>query len=87
MTVPVPLTPEESKALREQAIIDFATVCATTMEMAVAGHDITTWIAEQTGNWTGLHAQQAVLIVGMLASGAGLGPDDVTLIAKVLLDN
>lgn len=82
-----PLTDAETKALREQAIIDFTVVCATTMEMAVAGHDITTWVNEQTAHWTGLHGQMAVLIVGMLASGAQLAPDDVALIGKVLMDN
>lgn len=87
MTDPTALSDAERKALREQAIIDFTVVCATTMEMAVAGHDITSWIAEQTEHWTGLHAQNAVLIVGMLASGAGLTPDDVALIGKVLMDN
>ena len=84
---PNSLTEVETKALREQATIDVVTVVCTTMEMMGAGHDITSWVAEQTANWTGTHGRQAALIIGMLATGAELGPDDVALMGKLLMDN
>lgn len=85
MTDPVILSDAELKALREQAIIDLVSVVCTTMEMVEAGHDCTPWIVENTANWTGDHGRQAVLLVGMLASGANLNGDDVAAMGKLLL--
>lgn len=80
-----PLDVLEEKALRDQATIDVVSTVATTMEMALAGHDIAPWIAENTEHWTRDHGRQAVLIIGMLASGAELGPEDIAAMGKLLL--
>lgn len=87
MTVPTQLTPDELKALRDQAIIDLVAVAATTIEMVAAGHDPSPWIADQTAHWTGDHGRQAVLLLGMLASGAQLDPTDIATMGHALLGN
>lgn len=87
MTDANPLDALEQRALRDQATIDFVSIAATTMEMAAAGHDIADWVAEHTEHWTRDHARQAVLIVGMLASGASLDPGDVAMMGQLLLSD
>lgn len=85
MTTPMPLSEAEAKALRDQAIIDVVSVACTTIEMVAAGHDPTSWIVEHTQAWTGDHGRQSVLLIGMLATGAELGPDDVAVMGRALV--
>lgn len=79
------LTDREETALRDQATIDFVSTTATTIEMAAAGHDISSWVAENTQHWTATHARQAVLMFGMLVTSTELTADDIATMGKLLL--